>query len=671
MKKSVYLLSIILVLFIAAFFAGCGGGGGGGSDASIGEEPTDSIPIMKELVLGPATDTSISLEKPTLISVTSSAPTFKAYIGLDGVMVVSGKNILNQLQGPIDVTNSGCIFSNLDPNKLYVLAVIAENKVGFDSKQIKQSTSGIAPEIKEMETPTTDAYSIRVFKPSFLIAGNPSPSTVAYLGCKGIIKSEGSKVSGYLQSIDMSSLESYDFMGLKPETEYRIIVVASNANGYSTKEVDAKARKSSWRNPASLSDHISKSTTAISNLDLKIDGNGDGVMIWTQRDPNPPYTTTSYYDLMMSEKTGGTWSIPIKIDGHVEWETSSPKLAVNKSGDAVISWEKREELVYDEIKNMYYMSRPMIFMKERRDNKWSAKTQVSFDYDNEEYMDDATNPELSLNDKGNAVIIWTQIDIDHWERIFYSECLNGVWRHPKSLSEKHFDTKDVMSYSVFLDNNDDVTIVNNASDGRDMFTYDIGSPSLTGIEHVSNYSMHFSKSGNNLKFYIREDRPACGEPYRPTTYETEIYEFGIWSDFFPDGLLVPKQEKIALPAVLSNEAGDTLMIWHDKQISETERYFREYRNGKWLPKKVIDYTDSMYIVGYDGLNNNVMLLSVSGESRVCRYNDGKCTGQFGSLPYYSNSKNFIYAINNNGDMSIAWIMADDKMIEQIFISESK
>jgi hypothetical protein len=37
MKKSVYLLSVIVVLFIAVPFAGCGGGGGGGDNTSLGE----------------------------------------------------------------------------------------------------------------------------------------------------------------------------------------------------------------------------------------------------------------------------------------------------------------------------------------------------------------------------------------------------------------------------------------------------------------------------------------------------------------------------------------------------------------------------------------------------------------------------------------------------------
>jgi hypothetical protein len=39
MKKSVYLLSIILVLFIVALHAGCGGGGGGGNGNTVPNQP--------------------------------------------------------------------------------------------------------------------------------------------------------------------------------------------------------------------------------------------------------------------------------------------------------------------------------------------------------------------------------------------------------------------------------------------------------------------------------------------------------------------------------------------------------------------------------------------------------------------------------------------------------
>ena len=93
-----------------------------------------------------------------------------------------------------------------------------------------------APILDELVIAATGPSSITLSRPAFSIKGSPQPTVFAYIGLDGMISVDGSNISAYFESADVTSSD-YQFSNLSPATAYRIIVVADNGVGYSVSEI--------------------------------------------------------------------------------------------------------------------------------------------------------------------------------------------------------------------------------------------------------------------------------------------------------------------------------------------------------------------------------------------------------------------------------------------------
>jgi hypothetical protein len=194
-------------------------------------------PVLNSLSVSAFDTGSISIARPTFSTAGNPAPTVRAYIGLNGTISVSGSTVSGSIQGPIDASTGGYQFSGLRTNTSYKVIVVAANSVGYSSQQIVQSTAGIAPVLNSLSVSAYDGESITIAQPTFSTAGNPAPTVRAYIGLDGTISISGSTVSGLLQGpIDVST-GGYQFRGLSSLKTYRIIVVAQNSYGTSSKQI--------------------------------------------------------------------------------------------------------------------------------------------------------------------------------------------------------------------------------------------------------------------------------------------------------------------------------------------------------------------------------------------------------------------------------------------------
>jgi hypothetical protein len=198
---------------------------------------TGAAPVLNNLAISDSQADSIMLAQPTLSTAGDPTPTVRAYIGLNSTISVSGETVSGSVQGPIDVSADGCVFSGLNAGTTYKIIVVARNAVGYSVQQIVQSTDGIAPVLHSLSITTFDASSITIAQPTLSTAGNPTPTVQAYIGLNSTISVSGSTVSGSLQGpIDVSSA-GYQFGGLNNGVSYKIIVVAQNSAGYSVEQI--------------------------------------------------------------------------------------------------------------------------------------------------------------------------------------------------------------------------------------------------------------------------------------------------------------------------------------------------------------------------------------------------------------------------------------------------
>lgn len=234
-----YIRLTLLPAFICVLSAGCMGVGQGHGQPGmlallLGG---DRAPALAALSISDTQATSISLAKPTLTAEGNPAPSISAYIGIDGTVSVNGSSVAQSLQGPFDVGSAGRLFSGLSPNTTYRIIVIASNSAGYSVRQMAQSTGTGAPVLDSLAVSASDSSSITLSQPSFTTAGNPAPTVSAYIGLNGTITVTGSNVTGSLSGPFDVSTGGKTFGSLSANTSYKIVVVASNAAGYSVQQI--------------------------------------------------------------------------------------------------------------------------------------------------------------------------------------------------------------------------------------------------------------------------------------------------------------------------------------------------------------------------------------------------------------------------------------------------
>ncbi len=246
---------------------------GGYAVKQIVQSTGAQAPVMKSLVVTGNDSDSISFDMPCFSTAGSPLPSVTAYIGIDGVIHSDGAVITNSVEGPVDVSRKGYLFSGLNSNSIYRIIVVAQNSAGYSVREVIQGTDKVAPVLNNVIISGSDTGSITIEQPFFSVAGNPSPSVLAYLGLDGVIGVSDGEVTGFQQGpVDVSS-SGNQFSGLETNTAYRIVIIARNETGYSVKEiVQSTDMLAPVLNSFSITGSDTKSIT-ISRPDFSIAGN--------------------------------------------------------------------------------------------------------------------------------------------------------------------------------------------------------------------------------------------------------------------------------------------------------------------------------------------------------------------------------------------------------------
>lgn len=251
------------------------------------------------------------------------------------------------------------------------------------------------------------------------------------------------------------------------------IIVWTSWNSSDNRIYMSEYRSGTWIHPADASDYLSTSIGNIFELDLAMSNNGDAILVWRQwkstPDGNQIYkseyrsgawthpaslasnispngrnawrpraamddagnTIIAWYaqdlsginQVFKSEYRSSTWLHPnspsdnISPDGQT---ASSPEVAMDKNGNALITWYQHDGTNYQ------------IFMSEYRSGAWhhpsSLADNISPDGQN------AFQSRIALGNNGNAIITWYQHDGTNYQ-VFKSEYWQGIWLHPDDLAD--------------------------------------------------------------------------------------------------------------------------------------------------------------------------------------------------------------------------------------------
>ncbi len=213
----------------------------GVSIREIAQNTANTPPVLNPLAINSVDDQNIQLATVSYATQGFPVPAVaNAYIGLDGVIAVDPLGaVTNETDGPYDVDSAPHTFTGLTPNTAYRIIVVSQNASGVSVRQITQTTGPSAPVLDPLGVNSVDETSIEVDTVSYARAGFPVPAVAnAYIGLDGVIAVDplGAVTNETDGPYDVDSAP-HTFMGLTPNTTYRIIVVSSNASGVSIREI--------------------------------------------------------------------------------------------------------------------------------------------------------------------------------------------------------------------------------------------------------------------------------------------------------------------------------------------------------------------------------------------------------------------------------------------------
>ncbi len=175
-------------------------------------------------------------------------------------------------------------------------------------------------------------------------------------------------------------------------------------------------RGGTWTHPTGLTNNISPNGQNAQEVRVAMDDEGRAVIVWKQ-------FSGSYWYVYKAEYRSNAWSVPTSLSSRISpanQNCDSPRVAMDNQGNAIIVWVQSDG------------SHTQIFRAEYRNFAWTLPSSLSANISPDGQP--ADYPEVAMDDNGNAIIAWAQLDGSKY-RIFKSEYRNGAWSDPADLTK--------------------------------------------------------------------------------------------------------------------------------------------------------------------------------------------------------------------------------------------
>jgi len=368
--------------------------------------------------------------------------------------------------------------------------------------------------------------------------------------------------------------------------EYAVKIIKQPDNpGQRCKTIDGSGRVSGvdidsiriecefiWSKAEDTSDNISPDGTNASDPQVVMNANGDAVVVWVQSDGN-------YQQIYKSEYRAGIWKLPTSLNDSISikgYTADHAKVALNDDGDTIITWyQRRDGYAY-------------VLKSEYRNGIWSHPS--GFD----EHLNilptepvntgnDTLNPEVAMDNNGEAIIVWNQLTSSNIRAIFKAEYRTAEnnpetasWRLPTSLT-------------------DYISVADSSANSAKVAMGDNGEAVIVWVQ----------SDGNENQIYFSELR---GEKWDHPDNLEDNYS--------------PGSTDAGAPQVAMNHRGHTVITWHQKSNSSTGNYFiyrsQYYNKDSDLELEMIWYhpDDLGEVLSLSGTDSKNPMVSVDDSDRA-------------------------------------------------------
>jgi len=195
--------------------------------------------------------------------------------------------------------------------------------------------------------------------------------------------------------------------------EESAIIVWNQSDSKQLQIFKSEYRLGAWKHPEGLDDNISIGGTYAQSPQVAMDDNNNAMIVWEQIDG-------SHYQIYKSEYREGAWTHPVQLSDNISpngQNASKSQVKMDNNGNTIIVWHQTDGSVFK------------IFKSEYRSGIWTHPSSLA-----DAIVSNAFDPQVALDDNGNALIAWIQND-GVKDQVFLSEYRSGVWKYPDFLFE--------------------------------------------------------------------------------------------------------------------------------------------------------------------------------------------------------------------------------------------
>ncbi len=176
---------------------------------------------------------------------------------------------------------------------------------------------------------------------------------------------------------------------------------------------------------------IETGTGSADSPQVAMDNNGNAIVVWRQYDG-------AYYSIYANRYTAGAWGTA-KLLETANGDTQTPQIAMDSNGNAIAVWTQYDGAYYSIYANRYTAG------------AWGTAKLL------ETATGIAQTPQIAMDSNGNAMVVWVQLDSVWRLSIYASKYTNAVgWGAVKLLETSNVDASNPQ---VAMDNKGNATAV--------------------------------------------------------------------------------------------------------------------------------------------------------------------------------------------------------------------
>jgi hypothetical protein len=479
---------------------------------------------------------------------------------------------------------------------------------------------------------------------------------------------------------NFSDKPEYTVMIKKPAANHRCEVKNGQglvtANGKSAIDIICQ-QTGKWDFPASLVDNLSLDGQDAVNPAVALDGQGHGVVVWSQFDGK-------FWRILKSEYRDQKWHKPVSFRDAIspgDSDAKNPLVAMASNGDMVVVWEQKTG------------KKRNILMAENRDGKWKLPKSVAEHISSKDKS--AREPDVAIDDVGNTVIVWSQESATKDYAVYKSEYRNGSWHHPAPIDDVVSPKGGYALKPRVVMNNKGMTIITWYQDS--LGTNNIYKSVYQGgaWKHPADSGDYISQSGRgtgaiNPILALGDNGRAVIAWQQAYNDQLRIYksEFdgSVWNKPLLTEAITPltrEHDNAVLNSLSMDSKGNALIMWSLQSVFNQALYLSRLQDGKWQHPGENDYLtgskkdshfDIFAKVAMSDSGKSVIAWQQKGEDRISRvfmteFDNGIWHLPGRQLSMLDNSaKNVGIASAKNGDFIVVWQQSDGK-VDQIYKSE--